>query len=404
MDKRYQHPMVTELWGPVWTYGMWWRIERETARAQANLRIIDQHEAHALTTEFQPPFDAVVGRIQEIEATTKHDVAAFLQYMREWWGEPHARWIHYGLTSSDLVDTAQAARFRLLMVPLSTCWDGLREAIDPWIINNTPVLGRTHGQPAEPTAIRMRAMHWWSPMRVAYRNLVAATRDMRVMKLSGPVGTFAHNPPEIEGAVALALRLDAQGTGASQIVPRYALAHWANAASEFVRCCSKVAIDLRLMNLLGEVRMPQAAGQVGSSSMAHKVNPIQAEQIGGLARLAAGYASMLQSMDLWLERDISHSCVERVAVPDLWHVLLHTMKQTTELLNHSELVLFKIQDNLELNANAAYVSRTTYAGIRDGMSWEEAREYGEDIDVEEYDLPGAVQRDFLSNYPQPRGI
>lgn len=410
MDPRYQHPQVTALWGLPWTYDAWWRIEQAVIRAQVSMSRTDEQEFNAaeaivmLTNSIQPQFspDGTWGnqldRIIAWEEITKHDVAAFLNTMREFWGEPHARWIHYGLTSSDIVDTAQGMRFKAMMPTLVPTCNELSAAVGGWLKADMMVLGRTHGQPAEPTAMKVRAAHWFALIEPAIQRLNEDAAAMRQAKISGPVGTYAHTPGFIEQEVAVELGLLPVVFGGSQIAPRGHLGRWANSAAELVQACAKVAMDVRLMTTHGEIQSFQSAGQIGSSSMAHKNNPIRAEQITGLARLAAGYASMLQPLDLWLERDISHSCVERVAVPDLWHVVLRAIEQTTQLLNEMKLNPARIEYNLEDNANAAWVHHTTLAGISDGMPYEEAREFGKDVQVESYAISQDAEREFMANY------
>lgn len=393
MDRRYQDPLVTALWGPEWTYDAWWKIEQAIIRAQIENDIVDEEEASPLVNNpSQPSFHLFTSptfrEIDEEEARTKHDVAAFVNVMREWWGEPHARWIHYGVTSSDLVDTAQALRFAALGPILNASTTGLIDALAPWQENRTPVLGRTHGQAAEPTSIAVRASHWSALVAPAYGRLLGATLPLRMAKIAGPVGTYAYNPPEVEIAVAAELKLMPQIRGASQISPRGNLAHWANCVAEFVHACGKIAMDLRLMNLLGEAAEPKAEGQVGSSSMAHKNNPIRAEQITGLQRVVAGYASMLQPLDLWLERDISNSSVERIAVPDLWHLLLHVVGQTAELLRRTEPNEYMMQHNIDEACNQAWVAKNTITRIENGETAEEAR-------------ANALEDDMCGSYADP---
>lgn len=404
MDNRYRHPQVAHLWDTPWTYDAWWRIEQAVIRAQLDLGLIKSTEASIMVAVNAPTPEPgrAVEAITKREAVTKHDVAAFLAYVREWWGEPHAKWIHYGLTSSDLVDTAQGLRFKAMLSTLIPVGAELLTAAEGWLTSDMIVLGRTHGMAAEPTAMKVRAAHWVALLLPAIRQLQSDSERMRLAKTSGPVGTYAHTPPEVEYAVAKELGLAPVAFGASQIAPRGNLGRWANSAAEMVQACAKVAMDWRLLFAFNEARPFQSEGQVGSSAMAHKNNPVRAEQITGLARLAAGYASMLQPLDLWLERDISHSSVERIAVPDLWHVLLHAMNQTASLLSESLLNPSVIQDNLENNANAAYTHHTTLFGIQEGMTYEQAREFGLSVDIESYTFVQDCERDFMVNYPRVR--
>lgn len=407
MDSRYQHPQVAALWSTAWTYDAWWRIEQAVTRARLNLMLPESAAdrmaaATLIANEVQPDFTdpEAIALVNEAEVITKHDVAAFLAFVREWWGEPHARWIHFGMTSSDLVDTAQGLRFKHMLPSLVPSLTELLAQTESWLNSGMVIAGRTHGQPAEPTALKVRAAHWVALLNPAVSTLISDTERMRIAKISGPVGTYARIQPEIEVGVASELGLTPLQFGGSQIAPRGPLARWANSVAELVYACGKIAMDVRLMTMVGEMRSFQSSGQVGSSSMAHKNNPIRAEQINGMQRLAAGYAAMLQPLDLWLERDISHSSVERVAVPDLWHVLMHTVEQTTRLLDETTLDPERISQNLMDSANALYTHQVTLAGIEDGMPYEEAREFGRTCDIESYALDQDMERDFLSDYPK----
>ena len=397
--------MVTRLWGAEYTYENWLEIERCVLRAQreADPEFAAQTETLWLWLQRVGINDQAVGEIRRIERQeTKHDVAAFLSWLRDGAGikngPPIGQYIHFGLTSSDVVDTCQALRFKELYGLLSDEVGTLIGTLSTWTNTDIPVAGRTHGQIGEPTSMRARAWHWLSTLEPALVGLLQATRGMQYAKLSGPMGTFAHNSPEIEIKVAKLLGLRQMGQGASQIVPRSALAMWANAASVFAASCSKIATDLRLMNMLGQATWQHTAKQVGSSAMPHKNNPIVAEQINGLAQLARGYASMLQPLDLWLERDLSHSCVERVAVPDLWHTLLWTIHQTNWLLENLHINEGTIEVELHDRANELWSHRATLDGIRDGMTYDEAREFGNEHQVESYDLVGDL-RWWMRQYP-----
>lgn len=375
MIPRYSHPEVERLWSDEWTYGTWLDIEIAVLDAQRRHGVLDGSIVSDLWTWMRKVTinEGEVTNIKLIEQTTQHDVAAFLTRLRQARGVPDAAYIHYGLTSSDLVDTAQGIRFARLHELLLPALGDLTAEVAHQTQDATPMLGRTHGQPAEPTSMRARAWHWIGLIESPITDLSKYSRRMQVAKLSGPVGTFAHNPPQVEADAAMALGIRPMGPGASQIVPRADLAAWASAAGRFAASCAKIATDLRLLNLTGEASWRQSEGQVGSSAMPQKNNPIRAEQICGLARVAAGYASMLQPLDLWLERDISNSSVERIAVPDLWHVTFRILWQTTLMLRHLHLDFTMIDEELA-NHPEAWAHRMTLETIPDAESLEEARE------------------------------
>lgn len=401
MIPRYSHPLVSELYSDEWTYGAWLEIEQQTLYQQRKWGTVPGPTTDGIAAWLGRVYmnDTTSGEIRAIERTeTHHDVAAFLLYLRRARANEDGKWIHYGLTSSDLVDTAQAMRFKRLYMALNELLRDLVGSIASWTEEDQPMLGRTHGQPAEPTSIRVRAVHWVATIEEAMRALRWHTRAMCTMKLSGPVGTFAHNPPEVEAAVADLLGLIPRGAGASQVVPRTSLALWASSAATLVHGLAKIGTDLRLLNMTGEVSWEREPGHVGSSAMPHKNNPIEAEQLSGLARLAAGYAAMLQPLDLWLERDISNSGPERVAVPDLWHVLFHAISKTVAVMETLELQPFIIEMHLMNDANAAWSHKETLAAIQDGETYEDARTMGREVQVESYDVVGDA-RWFTKQYP-----
>lgn len=387
------------MWDLPWTYRQWFNIEMLTLRHQRKLSILPA-EAEPLLAAWRtrsPLFDdRTLSDISIEEDKTGHDVVAFLNWMRGQSG-PAARFLHFGLTSSDLVDTTQGIRFRRARTLLNDAIFNLNAELTRWAIDGTPVLGRTHGQVAEPMFMQARGVHWMTLLSYPMRDCLASVKRLTVCKLSGPVGTFAHNPPEVEAGVAADLGLTPVGAGASQIVARSALAAWASSAAGIVEALAKIATDIRLMNMLGEASIPKKPEQVGSSAMPHKVNPIMAEQICGLAQMARGYALMLQPVAGWLERDIAHSSVERVAVPDLWHTLLHALKQTTLLLRHTKLDSWEIAEQYRKAGNKPLSSMNMLAAILTGDSTEEARRYA----VESKDV--AHPRDagllFMRNYP-----
>jgi adenylosuccinate lyase len=403
MDLRYTHPAVSALWSLDATYRMWTDIELAVLRAQRESKVIPDDAARGLQAAMVD-FSINPAAIQQIEQVTRHDVGAFLEYARGHAGHL-GRWLHFGLTSSDLVETALGMRFKLMGPALVETADTIVDALSVWNSSEVPVVGRTHGQPAEPMQLRARGDHWTAIILEASVNLSRATRGMQMAKLSGPVGTYAHNPPEVEAEAARELGLRAHGPGASQIRSRVPLAAWASAAATMVAACGKIAMDLRLMNLLGEAYEPRQDGQIGSTAMPQKTNMIRAEQVAGMARMAAGYAAMLQPLDLWLERDISHSSVERVAVPDLWHVLLHAMGQTSQLLR-----------NVRLDGNGLMRSREQATGINASwatnqligttdLPYDQAREQGKEQAVVHHQLTGrpgmTMPADswYMRNYP-----
>lgn len=402
MDQRYKNELVDELWSQGWTYAAWLAIETRTLEAQRQFGVVPADETEQLVKElhgmaFQ---DADIPDVLAIEERTRHDVVAFLEWLRGGLSEmdTDGRWIHFGLTSSDVVDTAQGMRFRQMKLPLLSTLGTLVSEVTRLLLDQTPVLGRTHGQVAEPMEMGIRATGWLTLLQTGIGDLSRYTSRMAVCKLSGPVGTYAHNPAEIEMQVAADLDLHPHGPGATQIASRAPLAAWATSANLVMQACAKICHDIRLMHLLGDADVKLAAGQVGSSSMAHKTNPIRAERVEGLARMGAGYAQMLSHVGTWLERDIAHSSVERVAVPDLWHALIFCIEETSMVLR--DLTVRRHADV----PDDAWVSWMTLRGIERGKPVELAREWA-NLQAHLHPFDAAVELEppsldvYSRNYP-----
>jgi adenylosuccinate lyase len=401
MIPRYSHPTVTEQFSATQTYSDWLHVELATLIAQTNQGVLPECKFSDVLAEQVASLqidESAVADIAGRERWTGHDVAAFLQWLRA--QVDQGQWLHFGLTSSDLVDTAQGMRFRRLHRPMLVQLGDLTSTLAQWTNADLPMLGVTHGQAAEPTSLRARAWHWLSYIESPVVHLSTLTRRMQVCKLSGPVGTYAHNPSSVEGEVAAHLELIPQGPGASQIVPRSNLAMWASTVATLLSAYSKIATDLRLLATMDEAYWVRSKEHVASSAFAHKNNPIEAEQMVGFAQMARGFAAMLQPLDLWLERDISHSSVERVAVPDLWHLLFTATERMTKMLAPENLVFRPLitEQHLYDRANEAWTHKKTLAAIRDGMGYDQARDFALDFDTESYDIQEDARR-FMDNYP-----
>lgn len=345
MDPRYAHPEITRLFDKRRTYALWARILGDLADAQAEHDIIPGSAGLAITMHARE-IDSVLDepeslpKIGLIEQSTRHDVAAFLY----WWEsiistneDQWGRYLAYGLTSSDLADTALGLKFK---ASNDVVWENamqLMQLMERGVeaTMDCPFIARTHGQPAEPTALGLVINTWLTTTARIFRHLDAAWMECAVGKLSGPVGTYAYQPPHVVNPVLRNLGLDVSDE-AMQIVPRDRIARWAATTAQAADWIAKIGLDFRLMASRGVVSEGYSADRVGSSSMPHKVNPVEAEKLAGLARLAAGYASMLQTAQTWEQRDISHSSVERVAIPDLMHALIHAIETLCNVLENAQ--------------------------------------------------------------------
>jgi adenylosuccinate lyase len=276
-------------------------------------------------------------RILEIEQTTKHDVIAFLTQVEESAGED-ARWLHLGLTSSDVLDTSFAVLLVRALDLIVEALDRTRSALRDRAFEHrrTPVMGRSHGMHAEPTTFGLVLATFYDELGRGRERLLGARERIAVGKISGAVGTFANVDPEVERRVCLALGLTPEGAS-SQIVHRDRHAEYFGALALVGTTLERFAVQVRHWQRteIGEAEEPFAAGQKGSSAMPHKRNPILAENLTGLARLLRGYAqSALENVVLWHERDISHSSVERVIGPDATTLLHFMLERTTHLVRH----------------------------------------------------------------------
>jgi adenylosuccinate lyase len=327
MISRYTRPEMAALWSDEEKYRTWLRVELAATETLAARGLVPADDLE--TIQKKASFD--VSRIAAIEAEVKHDVIAFLTSIAEKVG-PASRHIHYGLTSSDVVDTSLA----LLLVAAS---DQLLSGLDRMLVvlkrraiehKGTVMVGRTHGIHAEPYTLGLKFLGWYLEMKRNRERLVIAREEIRFGKLSGAVGTYAHLDPTIEADVLLKLGLKCEPL-ATQVIPRDRHAALMAALGILASSLDRIATEIRHLQRtdVREVEEPFAAGQKGSSAMPHKRNPIGCENVSGLARLVRSYVqAALEDIPLWHERDISHSSVERVMFPDattLCDTMLHRM-------------------------------------------------------------------------------
>src|SRR5262249_36241120 len=332
MIPRYTHPEMGRIWSDQRRYETWLLVETAAAEAMAAAGLVPGEAARDIRE--RGGFD--VARIEEIEQTTGHDVIAFTTAVAESVG-PSARWLHFGLTSSDVIDTAQALQMREACDVILKGLDALASAIRDRALayRRAPVIGRTHGVHAEPITFGLKLALWYAELGRAVERVERARQAISVGKLSGAVGTFAHLPPTIEADVCRRLGL-APAPRAAQVNQRDRDAELLAALGITGGSCEKFALEIRGMQKteIGEVEEPFATGQKGSSAMPHKRNPIGCEQIVGLARVLRGNShAALENIALWHERDISHSSVERVILPDSFLALDHMLRRFTTIVH-----------------------------------------------------------------------
>jgi len=368
---RYTRPEMGRIWSDENKYRCWLTVEIAASQALARAGIVPQTAADAIRDRG----DFTVDRINEIEAEVHHDVIAFTTAVAEHIG-PEARWLHYGLTSTDVVDTAQALQLKAASSIIRAGIIGLSEVLRRRALEfqYTPAIGRTHGIHAEPTTFGLKLLLWYSEMQ---RNLVrfdAAAEDLRVGKLSGAVGTFGHLKPEHEEAICSELGLRPVPI-ATQVVQRDR--HAAYIATLAVLCSTldKIATEIRHLQRT-EVREAEeffSEKQKGSSAMPHKRNPITSEQICGLARVVRSNAqTAFEDVALWHERDISHSSAERIILPDSTILADYLLVKTTSLIDKLLVYPARMLKNLESTGGLIFSGQLLLDLAQSGMSREDA--------------------------------
>ncbi len=374
MIPRYTHPDMGRIWSDQRKYETWLQVEIAAAEAMARAGIVPPQAARDIRE--RGAFD--IARIDEIERTTQHDVIAFTTAVAEHVG-PSARWLHFGLTSSDVIDTAQALQMRdacdLLLANLESLMRAVRTRADEH--RRTPMIGRTHGVHAEPMTFGVKLALWYAELGRDVERIRRARRAVAVGQLSGAVGMFAHLPPGIEADACHALGLEPAPVS-SQVIQRDGHAELLAALAITASSLEKFALEIRGLQKteIGEVEEPFAKGQKGSSAMPHKRNPIGCEQIVGLARLLrANAGAALENNALWHERDISHSSVERVILPDSFIALDHMLRRFTRIVAGMVVYPERMRRNLELSGGVVFSGTVLLELARRGVSREQAYEW-----------------------------
>ena len=371
MIPRYTRPEMARIWSDENRFRTWLAVEVAATETLAAAGIVPKEAAKAIHARA----DFNVARIFEIEAEVKHDVIAFTTAVAEIVG-PHARWFHYGLTSNDVVDTAQALLIQQASALIASDLDRLAEVLErrAWEFKDTPMIGRTHGIHAEPITFGFKIANWYSETR---RNIVrfkAASEDLRVGKFSGAVGTFAHLTPELEEQMCARLGLKAAAIS-SQVIQRDRHAFYLATLATIASTLDKIATEIRHLQRT-EVREAEeffSEKQKGSSAMPHKRNPITSEQISGLARVVKSNAQAgFENVALWHERDISHSSAERVIIPDSTTLADYLLNKTATLIETMFVYPERMKANLESTHGLVFSGQLLLDLVEAGVSREDA--------------------------------
>ncbi len=374
MIARYTHPEMGRIWSDQRRYETWLLVEIAAAEATAEAGIVPAEAARDIRE--RGAFD--LARIEEIERTTQHDVIAFTTAVAEHVG-PSARWLHFGLTSSDVLDTAQALQMRDACDLILRDVDELAAAVRLRAVEHrrTVMIGRTHGVHAEPMTFGLKLALWYAELQRDAERIRRARHGVCVGKISGAVGTYAHLDPSIEQRVCERLGLQADAVS-SQIVQRDRHAELLGALAIAAASLEKFALEVRGLQKteIGEVEEPFGKGQKGSSAMPHKRNPIGCEQVTGLARLVRANAhAALENIALWHERDISHSSVERVILPDSFIALDHMLRRFTRIVAGLQVYPDRMRENLERSRGVVFSGTVLLELARKGVSREQAYEW-----------------------------
>ena len=371
MLQRYTRAEMGRIWSEEARLARWLEIELALTDVLAERGEIPAAAARKLRTGARVD----PARMRAIEDEVKHDVVAFVSAVAETVGD-EGRFLHLGLTSSDVVDTAFALQLRDAADLLLAGLDRLRQAtrVQAERHRHTLMIGRTHGIHAEPITFGLKCASWWAELGRDRRRLAAARKGIAYGKLSGAVGTFAHLPPEIEADVCRRLHLEPAAVS-SQVIQRDRHAELLTMLAITAASLEKLAVEIRGLQRteIAEVEEPFAQGQKGSSAMPHKRNPIGCEQICGLARLVRANAhASLENVALWHERDISHSSVERVILPDSFIALDHMLRRFTEIVKGMAVNADRMRKNLESTKGLVFSGQLLLELTARGMRREDA--------------------------------
>lgn len=374
MIDRYQTPEMKAIWSEARKYQAWALVEVLAMEAWEGLGDVPKGTAQKLREALAAkPIDAAFAvRVDEIEAETRHDIVAFTRALTEWTGDSEvARWLHLGLTSTDIVDTAQNIVLIEAMGLLETALKDVGEAVKSLAVRykHTPAVGRTHGVHAEPTSFGLRFLSFLASLQRDQERIAKAKQGLAIAMISGSVGNYAHVPPEIEQYVAEKLGFAIE-PASTQVVPRDRHAELMGALAILGSNLERICVELRHLQRTEvlETQEPFSYKQTGSSSMPHKKNPVSLENISGLIRLLrSNLLAQLENVALWHERDISHSSVERVILPDSTTIAHYVLRRLGRVLQGLVVYGDNIERNLDLTRGLVYSQRVLGFLIESGM-------------------------------------
>lgn len=372
MIDRYTRDEMASIWDEQNRFSVMKKVEVTVAQVQARMKLIPR--AAAVSILKKAKFE--VQRIHDLEQVTKHDTMAFVQSLMESVGPEHGKYVHFGLTSSDVVDTSLSLQIQqagdLILQDLQDLQKSVKKLVKQHA--TTLCLGRTHGMAAEPTTFGYKMAGFYSELVRCEERLIQALENNRICKLSGAVGTFSSLPEELEKKVAVELGLKSEPF-ATQVIPRDRHAQMMTSLAFILSSLERLAVELRHLQRteVNEVQEGFSRGQKGSSAMPHKKNPISSENITGLARLLRGYVvSSFENIALWHERDISHSSVERVIFPDGFILVDYALVRMKGVLDNLVVNQKRMIENLESTQGLVYSSHLLLRLVEKGLTREQA--------------------------------
>ena len=377
MVPRYSRPKMAAIWSAESRYRIWWQIEAFAADAMGRIGMITAEDAATIRKAYDANAlgDIDIAAIDAIEAVTKHDVIAFLTWAGEKLG-PEKRWLHQGMTSSDVLDTALAVQLKQAADLLIADIDGLLAVLKRRAFEHklTPTIGRSHGIHAEPTTFGLKLAQAYAEFSRNRERLVAARDGVATCAISGAVGTFAQVPPEVEEHVAAELGLSVEPVS-TQVIPRDRHAMFFATLGVIASSIERLATEVRHLQRTEVLEAEEyfSPGQKGSSAMPHKRNPVLTENLTGLARMVRGYVTpALENVALWHERDISHSSVERFIGPDATITLDFALARLTSVVDKLVVYPERMQKNLDRMGGLVHSQRVLLALTQAGLSREES--------------------------------
>jgi adenylosuccinate lyase len=371
MIPRYTTPEMEKIWSDQNKFEKWLEVELAVMEVLADLGKVPGEAVSAVRDK------AVVSpeRIFEIESDTRHDVVAFVKSLEETVGD-HARYLHFGLTSSDVLDTSLALLMKeageVILAELERLSRLIKDKAFEY--KNTPMVGRTHGVHAEPITLGLKFAWWYAELKRGVDRFRRAVAGVSYGKISGAVGTYAHLPPEVEEKVMEKLGLSPEPIS-TQIIERDRHAEYISVLAILASSFERFALEIRHLQRteVREMEEPFSRGQTGSSAMPHKRNPIACEQISGLARLVRANAlAAFSDIPLWHERDISHSSVERIIVPDSTTIVHYLARRLSGVIEGLRIYPERMKENLYLSRGLIFSEKLLLALIEKGLSRSEA--------------------------------